>query len=504
MDDTPELTVPRKLVGLAGLLCLAATLLVAAVPVSAVGRYVITFEGGELPADVEGLVASLQPLDGVALHALGAVVVTAPEAAIASVRDRVDVAAVRPERRIEFHLAQSVPFIGAGADLLGQPRAVPTADGDVTRPAVDGSGVTVAVVDTGIWADHPDLSDRVIAALDFELAYAAELLMTPEQLDDFAAAMGPLAGPTDDVGHGTHVAGIVAGTGAAAQGKANDNAGVAPGAAIVDLRISPQAHTSDNNVGWERNALAAYDWLVRHHADEAFGPSGIRVVNNSWGVGPSTIDGEDLDYEPMAAALTALFEDDVVVVFSAGNSGQGDWVTEEVVPTGHPTVITVAAGCHPGADSSGCKPAEPDAAIGSFSSWGPAVDITAPGVDILSAVNASSGKVLGSLGGDYDGGSTAATANNRLWYANFSGTSMSGPHIAGVVALMLEVSPTLTPHEARYLLTATARDLLWPGRDPRSGWGMVDVTGVLDAAALHAAGADVSELFPAHDDATTR
>jgi serine protease len=126
------------------------------------------------------------------------------------------------------------------------------------------------------------------------------------------------------------------------------------------------------------------------------------------------------------------------------------------------------------------------------------VDVTAPGVDVLSAVNASSGKVLGSISGDYSGQGPTDTAQNRAFYANFSGTSMSGPHVAGLVALMRQVSPTLTPAEIRFLVTATARDLLAEGRDIGAGYGMVDATAVLDAAARHAAGAEVRDLFPEH------
>lgn len=76
---------------------------------------------------------------------------------------------------------------------------------------------------------------------------------------------------------------------------------------------------------------------------------------------------------------------------------------------------------------------------------------------------------------------------------------MSGPHVAALVALMPEVSPTLTPADVGFLLTATARDLLQPGRDIGAGYGMVDATAVLDAAAQHAAGTPAQEQFPDHE-----
>jgi serine protease AprX len=368
---------------------------------------------------------------------------------------------------------------------------------------VDGTGQVVAIVDTGVFAQHLDLAGQVIGSYNFELAYAGELLLTTEQLDDFAEATGTLAGPGDDVGHGTHVAGIVAGTGEATANRRNGNRGVAPGAKLVDLRISPQAHSTDNNVGWERNALAAYDWLLRHHDDEAFGPHGIRVVNNSWGVGPSTVDGEDLDYEPFADLLPAATQEGISVVFSAGNSGAGDDVTEDVLPTGHPDVITVAAGCKPGTSARGCIAQDPDEAIASFSSRGPAVDVTAPGVDILSSVNPSSGMVLGQLGGDFSGDGRQDEVRHRATQANFSGTSMSGPHVAGLVALLLEANPDLTPAEVRFIVGATARDLLEPGRDIHSGWGMVDAPAALRAAVRLAAGVPLAEQLPDFDEDPT-
>ena len=478
--------------------------LVAAVPGGAVGtateRWIVAFdrEAG-LPADLGDVLRRAGALDGAAFTTMDVVAVTLPVGAIDRLRDRSDVVAVRPERRLQFHLAKSVPFIGADRETLGAPETVagegPDGPWQVERPAVDGSGQTIAVVDTGVWGEHPDLAGQVIAQRDFELAYAGELLLTTEQLDTFAATTGPLAGTTDDVGHGTHVAAIAAGTGAGTSGRANNNRGVAPGAKIVDLRISPQAHTSDNNFGWERNALAAYDWLVRHHADKQFGPNGIRVVNNSWGTGASTVDGEDLDYSPFEQILPALHDAGVVVVFSAGNSGVGDNVTADLLPTGHPDVITVAAGCHPGSTTSSCRATQPDRSIGSFSSRGPAVDVTAPGVDIVAAVNVSSGAALGQISGNFAGTQPQDAVTNRVLHANFSGTSMSGPHVAGLAALVLQADPTLTPAEVRVLLNATSRDLLQVGRDIHSGWGMVDAPAAVTAAARHAAGVPLEQQF---------
>ena len=124
-----------------------------------------------------------------------------------------------------------------------------------------------------------------------------------------------------------------------------------------------------------------------------------------------------------------------------------------------------------------------------------------PGVDIVAAVNASSGAALGQLSGDFSGTQQQDAVTNRVLHANFSGTSMSGPHVAGLAALLLQADPTLTPADVRLILTATARDLLAVGRDIHSGWGMVDAPAALVAAARHAAGVPVAEQFPGADPA---
>lgn len=496
---------PRSSVWLAllAVVALAATPVVAPSEDVTLERWVVGFHPDTgLPPDLGEVLDEVGAVSAVAFTTIDAVAVTLPRRGAARLVARADVVGARPERRLAFHLDRSVPFIGADRATLGVPEPVEVtpAGGDpvvVERPPVDGTGQVVAVVDTGVWGEHPDLAGRVVAVRDFELAYATEPLLTADQLDAFAAVTGPLAGPTDDVGHGTHVAGIVAGTGAGAQGRENDNRGVAPGAQLVDLRISPQLHTTDNNVGWERNALAAYDWLLRHHG--AFGPVGIRVATNSWGVGDGTVSGEPLDYSPFAAILEAAEQAGITVVFSAGNSGPTDDVTADRLPTGAPTVLTVAAGCKPGTSSRGCRPSRPDRNIADFSSHGPAVDVTAPGVDIVAAVNASSGKALGQLSGDFGGRSPHDEIANRALYASFSGTSMSAPHVAGMVALLLEADPTLTPAEIRFVVTATARDILGAGRDIASGWGTVDVPSALAAVVRRSAGVPLTDQFPTFD-----
>ncbi|MDQ3342803.1 MAG: hypothetical protein M3524_04430, partial [Actinomycetota bacterium] len=120
-------------------------------------RWVIAFDGtAGLPDDLGDVLRRAGAVDGLALTTIDVVAVSLPTGAIDQIRSRADVVAVRPERRLDFHLSKSVPFIGAGRERLDVPETV-TGDGpdgpwQIERPAVDGTGQTIAVVDTGVWA----------------------------------------------------------------------------------------------------------------------------------------------------------------------------------------------------------------------------------------------------------------------------------------------------------------------------------------------------------------
>jgi subtilisin family serine protease len=158
-------------------------------------------------------------------------------------------------------------------------------------------------------------------------------------------------------------------------------------------------------------------------------------------------------------------------------------------------VITVASACK--ALFGSC----PAGQVNSFSSRGASVDVAAPGDQILSAQAPNS--ILAPLGqtleGDYFGDSPTDDAQNRLNYMRLSGTSMATPHIAGVVALLLQANPDLTPAEVREILTSTATDMvvegdaeLVPGFDNASGYGIVNVRKAL----AKAVGAPLTESCP--------
>ena len=317
----------------------------------------------------------------------------------------------------------------------------------------NGKGVTVAVVDTGIDSTHPDLADRVVKHLNFEGGWFFDMINDGLYSDQVAEATG---NPIDSYGHGTHVAGIVGGTGEAG-GKKPDMSGVAPGAKIVNFKIADahQGVTCDVpcDIGWEINALVAYEYLIEHRKDKSIG--GIDIATNSW-----SIFEVDSGAEPITLIVDAAADRGIVNLFAASNDGC-DGKTNSVAPGPNrlPNVLTVAAAVKAADDKPGV--------IADFSSCGPQVDITAPGVDIYSAAAASVYTPIGSH-------SPPGPPTNALRYVGLSGTSMATPHAAGVVALMLDANPKLSFRQIRTILTKTAVDYGKKGFDNSWGHGEIN------------------------------
>ena len=326
-----------------------------------------------------------------------------------------------------------------------------------------GKGVTVAVIDTGIWSPHPDLDDRVVKHLNFEGGWFFDMINDGVYSDQVAEATG---NPIDSYGHGTHVAGIVAGTGEAG-GAGPDMSGVAPGAKLVNFKIADVHQGVDCTVpcdiGWEMNALVAYEYLIEHRNDKSIG--GIDIATNSW-----SIYEVDSGAEPITLIADAAARYGVINLFAASNDGcpaDGKTNTVALGPNRLPSVLTVAAAEK--SDGAGLGN------IASFSSCGPQVDITAPGVDIWSAMAPS---VDGAIGGHAPPG----PPENRAYYTSLSGTSMATPHAAGVVALLLEANPKLGFKQIRSILTNTAVDYGPRGFDNSWGYGEIDAFKAVEKA----------------------
>lgn len=325
-----------------------------------------------------------------------------------------------------------------------------------------GAGVAVAVLDSGI-APDPDLTrptNRIVAAVNF------------------AGDRGPLA---DAGGHGTHVAGIVAGNGVRSAG---EYVGIAPGASLVDVRV-----LNRNGSGRVSSVVRGLEWVVAHRARY-----NIRVVNLSLGMPART----SYRLDPLAAAVELAWQRGLVVIAAAGNRGRGMVDSPGI----DPYVVTVGA-----TDDRGTASALDDL-LGWFSAWGtppdstPKPDLVAPGRKIVSL------RVPGSaLDTRYPERITAA--NDGATYFRLTGTSMAAPVAAGTAALLLQQRPWLTPDQVKALLTGTTQPF-----GQTSGATLPDPTadgsGLLDAAAalaspprgaanrgLRPADAAASTLYPA-------
>ncbi len=428
---------------------------------------------------------------GHVLPTINSVALTAPRVLLEVLAQDPRVLAIRPQRKLKLNLYGSVEQINARGVELAE--TVGPAACAKERPGVTGAGVTVAVIDSGVHAAHVGLVGRVLTGLNFEgsLPQRESGVFTAEESDAYAEATGPSA-LQDEVGHGTHCAGTIGGDGTGAAGL--DLAGVAPGVEMISMKIASGANGVAADAGFEANAVRAIDYLTRHR--DALN---ARIASNSWGLleeeeqapllGPT-------DFDPVQAAIRAAVAEGIVMVFAAGNDGGGPGVdTVRTFPNSMDEVITVGSACK--ASFGSC----PGGEMNDFSSRGAAVDVSAPGDQILSTQAPNS--ILAPLGqtleGDYFGDTPQDEAQNRANYMRLSGTSMATPHVAGVVALLLEANPDLSPAQVREILTSTATDMvieghaeLVSGHDKASGFGLVNVRKALAMAV----GAPVADICP--------
>jgi len=320
-----------------------------------------------------------------------------------------------------------------------------------------GAGVRVAVLDSGFTsASTVDVADDRVAFVNFVDA-------------------SPLR--HDGYGHGTHVTGILAGSGASS----SKYAGVAPGVRVVSLKV-----LDDQGNGSVGAVITALDWIYTHPE------AGIRVVNLSIGAAIT----ESYWSDPLTLATKALVDRGVTVVAAAGNAGlnangQPQWggIT---APGNAPWVLTVCASSTNGTyDLS-------DDTIAGFSSAGPTAvdfaakpDICAPGVGVVSL--SDPGSTLYGLGAQASPtwliGSTGRSS--AAPYESLSGTSVAAPIVSGAVALMLEANPTLTPNLIKAVLQYTATQK--PGVSPlKQGAGILDVSGAIALARSYASAASIA------------
>ncbi|MGE3492396.1 MAG: S8 family peptidase, partial [Vicinamibacterales bacterium] len=335
-------------------------------------------------------------------------VLTASRSAVNALAQDGEIDALSGDPVVRSHMALTTKTTGADAAWSG---AV------ATLGAVNGRGIGVAIIDSGI-ADHPALKDRVVASVDFTSRRGRG---------------------RDDYGHGTHIAGIIA---ARSFNRTAEGAeqGMAPAAHLISLKV-----LGADGSGQASDVIEAIDWAIRYR--KSFG---IRVLNLSLGAAPTQSYRDD----PICQAVERAVKAGLVVVASAGNYGTNEknqQIYGSVTSPGiSPYAITVGAIRTQGtADKA-------DDEVAPWSSKGPTMvdkivkpDLVAPGSQIIST--AARGAQLMQQFPD-----RLINGPGSRDYFSMSGTSMSAAVVTGAVALLLDGRGDLTPLQVKLALQASA------------------------------------------------
>ncbi len=383
------------------------------------------------PEDVARLGALDIPVFSVA-RSIDAVTVDAfPLALLDTVAGLDGVALIEYAPPLAPFLSNSVPSMRVAPSSTYSPNTV-------WDQGYSGAGVALAIMDTGVDdALHNSLRGSFVAGADFS-----------------GALMVNNTNPDDAHGHGTHCAGIALGRGV----MGDQGRGVAPNASLIDLKIASALGDS-----WGTKLVTALQWCIDN------GPTyGLRVVSISYGT-QSSSDGNDAVSRQVNSATAA----GLAVVVAMGNDGSNTVPTPAAADTAISVGATYESNTVPRGDdylayysNRGPRPSDGDG--DTLDELKP--DVCAPGSDI-----------------------SAPKHNTINTYITFSGTSMATPGVAGMVALMLEADPTLTPAEVKTLLRTTSQgagSVSYPEKDPKYntgyGWGMVDGYGGVKRILDHA------------------
>jgi subtilisin family serine protease len=388
---------------------------------------------------------------------MGLMVVDLPLSKVREMANDPDVVYVSPDRVVK------------SAGHLEKTTAASTIRNLVSGTTIDGRGVSIAVLDSGIdeshWTikangNHPGVVDKV----SYTGADAIK----------------------DKYGHGTHVASIAAG---GSYLKSGAYTGVAPGAKLISLQV-----LDANGNGTISNAIAAIDWCIANKNKNSYN---IKVINISFG----SVAHDSYVNDPLCKAARRAVNAGIVVVASAGNNGknsQGQKLYGGISSPGiEPSVITVGATNSYGTD------ARLDDAVTTFSSRGPTRGYTiVNGVKkfdnlIKPDLVAPGNKLIGGCSSNPDQSqdkknnlvinNPALLASNTSVYEDrvmyMSGSSVAAPQVAGAVALMFQANPELTPNLVKSILTYTAQPLSG-GNTLEQGAGQLNVDGAVRMAKL--------------------
>ncbi len=305
---------------------------------------------------------------------------------------------------------------------------------------VTGAGVTVALIDTGV-APVRGLNAPGKVAHGPDLSYESQRPGTRYR---------------DGFGHGTHMAGIIAGRDPGfdpQDPQPSTFAGVAPDAGLLSLKVA----TGDGGADVTQ-VIAAIDWVVAHRQDHGMN---VRVLNLSYGTATS----QSWQVDPLAAAVENAWRNGILVVASGGNDGGAHPL---LMPAVDPQVLAVGAVDHQG------TALRLDDRVASFSNSGDRTrrpDLLAPGKSVVSL------RVPGSyVDALHPEGLVPGDAAHR--YFRGSGTSQAAAATSGAAALLFQARPNLTPAQAKAVLMRTARPLL--SLDPAQGHGVVAAGAAVD------------------------
>ncbi len=419
---------------------------------------------------------------------------TLPAKRVKRVARRADVEYVTPNRETTSTASHLEQATGA----LGNVRTNSTRT-SYTGP--DGSGVAIAVLDSGVMRTHkafetPTGTSRVIksvtmlktALTDWTSTTAYALQPGTDAFKSYDKAIDNAGATVPDVwGHGTHVAAIAAGR-PATYAYAPDTTGMAPNANIVDVKV-----LGDNGRGTVSDTLEGIQWVITQHKNY-----NIRVINLSLAAQAR----ESWKNDPLCIAVRSAAAMGITVVAAAGNYGaiNGQQVYGNVMSPGNdPSVITV------GSAMTRDSHVRSDDAINTFSSRGPTrsgernattgvvqydhmlkPDLVAPGNRVLAAAATSASATLpvwNQLAKDYVALTQSLTFTQayRETQMYLSGTSVAAPVVAGAAAVLLHANPGLTPPMIKAILQYTAQPL--PGANLlQQGAGLLNLQGAVSLA----------------------
>jgi serine protease AprX len=418
-------------------------------------QVIVTFKHDSLAKDEKlNLLKAIGITKGVVLKELPMAGILATKGQVELLAKNENVVSIYYNKLLKYDNKEATQL--TGVDKLREEDAFRKVNGGLP---ISGKGVGVVINDSGVDGTHKDhefgshLVQNVLAATNLN---AQNELLPISYIENV---------PNTDTssGHGTHVAGIVGGTGAMSGGEYE---GVAPGASLIGYGSGAAVAMLDT--------LGGFDYALTHQHQY-----NIRVITNSWGATSDV--GTDFDpYDPINIATKALYDRGIVTIFSAGNSGPTDSTISGNYKKA-PWVITVAAGTKQGKlaefSSRGVKGRGGTFTVdGETWNWVDEPTVTSPGEAIVSTRVIAPVAALGVT----DDISNIPPAYIP-YYTTMSGTSMAAPHVAGIVALLLEANPELSPLEVKQILQQTATNM--PGYESwEVGAGYVNAYAAIDAA----------------------